>query len=142
HYRYKLAWLAALREAAAGWLAAEPQARLALLGDWNVVPRDEDVWDIAAFAGATHVTPAEREAFFAFADCGLREVTREHLPAPHTYTYWDYQGLSFPKDYGMRIDFAYASPTLAGLTTAVAIDREERKGKGASDHVPVVLEVA
>ena len=59
-----------------------------------------------------------------------------------TYTYWDYTRLSFPKDYGMRIDFAYLSPALADRVTGVSIDREERKGEGASDHVPVLIEVA
>ncbi|UFU06060.1 exodeoxyribonuclease III [Ruania halotolerans] len=137
HYTYKLRWLDALREAAAGW--AESGAPVGLLGDWNVAPRDEDVWDIAVFEGSTHVSAAERAAFDAFADAGYREVTREHLP--QVYTYWDYQRLRFPKNEGMRIDFAWATAALADRVRAVAVDREERKGKGASDHVPVVLDV-
>jgi len=138
HYEYKLRWLAALRDQAAQWTAAgEP---LALMGDWNVAPLDEDVWDIAVFDGATHVSPPEREAFAAFADAGLVEVTREL--APGKYTYWDYQRLRFPRNEGMRIDFAWTSPALAEHVQQVWIDRDERKGKGASDHVPVVLELA
>jgi exodeoxyribonuclease-3 len=172
HYTYKLAWLDALRDTAADWLRTDPQAQIALLGDWNVVPLDTDVWDMAPFDGATHVSPPERAAFAAFgpaspgapapatapggtaslaapapatapggttAGAGYREVTREHLPAPHTYTYWDYKALAFPKDFGMRIDFAWATPALAERVTSVVIDRDERKGKGASDHVPVIL---
>jgi exodeoxyribonuclease-3 len=100
------------------------------------------VWDIDFFAGRTHVTPAERDAFTAFAAAGYTEVSRAHLPAEHTYTYWDYQQLRFPKNQGMRIDFTYASPALAARVTGAAIVRDERKGKGASDHVPVVLEIA
>jgi exodeoxyribonuclease III len=142
HYAYKLAWLAELRRAAGGWLDADPDAQVALLGDWNVIPLDTDVYDPAAFAGHTHVTPAERDAFAAFAEAGYTEVTREHVPAEHTYTYWDYQQLAFPRNKGLRIDFAYASPALRRRVTAVAIDRDERKGKGASDHVPVVLDLA
>ncbi|GAA1719484.1 exodeoxyribonuclease III [Isoptericola hypogeus] len=142
HYAYKLAWLGALRRAAADWLADDAAAQVALVGDWNVIPLDTDVYDPAAFAGHTHVTPAEREAFAAFADAGYAEVTREHLPAEHTYTYWDYQQLAFPRNKGLRIDFAYTSPALRERVTGVVIDRDERKGKGASDHVPVIVDLA
>ena len=141
HYRYKLAWLAALRTAAAGWLADEPTAQVALVGDWNVAPLDTDVWDRAVFAGRTHVSAAERAALAAFVDAGYTETTRVHVPAEHTYTFWDYQQLRFARDEGMRIDLAYASPTLAERVTGVRIVREERKGAGPSDHVPVVLDV-
>jgi exodeoxyribonuclease-3 len=57
------------------------------------------------------------------------------------YTYWDYTQLRFPKKQGMRIDFVLASPTLAKRVTGAMIDRQERKGKGASDHAPVVVEL-
>ena len=83
-----------------------------------------------------------RQAFAALADAGYTEVSRVHLPAEHTYTYWDYQQLRFPRNEGMRIDLTYASPALAAAVTGVTIERNERKGKGPSDHVPVVLEVA
>jgi exodeoxyribonuclease III len=142
HYAYKLAWLEGLRVDAAGWLAADRSAPVALLGDWNVIPHDTDVWDVTAFDGHTHISPAERAAFAAFEDVGYTEVTREHVPAEHTYTYWDYQQLAFPRDKGLRIDFAYASPALRERVSAVTIDRDERKGKGASDHVPVVVDLA
>ena len=145
HYAYKLDWLARLREAAAGWVdpaTGDPSAQVALVGDWNVIPLDTDVWDVTAFEGHTHVTPAEREAFFSFADVGYTEVSRVHVPDEGKYTYWDYQQLAFPKNRGLRIDFAYTSPALTSRVTQVSIDREERKGKGASDHVPVVLDLA
>jgi exodeoxyribonuclease-3 len=64
------------------------------------------------------------------------------VPDEGKYTYWDYQQLAFPKNRGLRIDFAWTSPALTARVTDVRIDREERKGKGASDHVPVVLDVA
>ena len=138
HYMYKLDWLRVLRDDVAAWLEEEPDLPLALVGDWNVAPRDEDVWDMSVFEGATHVSSPEREAFAAFAEAGMREVTRERVT---NYTYWDYQKLRFPRNEGMRIDFVYASPALAGRVTGAAIDRDERKGKGASDHVPVIVEV-
>ncbi|MDR2566977.1 MAG: exodeoxyribonuclease III [Bifidobacteriaceae bacterium] len=142
HMAYKLRFLRTLADDAASWLAANPSAQIALVGDFNVAPLDTDVWDPAAFEGLTHVSPAERAAFAALAEAGFREVTREHLPAEHLYTQWDYQQLRFAKDEGMRIDFAYCSPALADRVTSVAIIRDERKGKGASDHVPVELTIA
>jgi len=141
HYAYKLTWLSALRDTAASWLRDDPAAQVALMGDWNVIPLDTDVYDPAAFAGHTHVSPPEREAFAAFAGAGYAEVTREHLPAEHTYTYWDYQQLAFPRNKGLRIDFAYASPALRERVRGVVVDRDERKGKGASDHVPVIVDL-
>lgn len=137
HYAYKLDWLGKLAEHVEAALAADPLARIALVGDWNVAPLDEDVWDISVFEGATHVSAPERAAFTRFADLGMTEVTRELVT---NYTYWDYQKLRFPRNEGMRIDFVYASPALAALVTDAEIDRDERKGKGASDHVPVTVE--
>ncbi len=137
HYSYKLAWLAALRADARSWLEMDPQARIALVGDWNVAPTDDDVWDMGFFEGRTHVSPPERAAFAAFAEDGWVEVTR---PRVTNYTYWDYQQLRFPRNEGMRIDFVYASPALAAAVTGAQIDRNERKGKGASDHVPVIVD--
>ena len=145
HYAYKLEWLAQLKAQAEGWLAAAPGAtgaQVALVGDWNVAPRDTDVWDLAFFADQTHITPPERAAFAAFADAGYIEVTREHIPEDRKYTYWDYQQLRFPRNEGMRIDFAYVTPAVAARTTGVVIERNERKGKAPSDHVPVVLDLA
>ena len=142
HLLYKLDWLAALREAGAGWLASDPQAQVALMGDWNIAPLDEDVWSTAYYAGRTHVSPQERAAFSAVVDAGFADVTREHTPGPGTFTYWDYTQLAFPKRRGMRIDFCLGSPALAARVEGAFIDREERKGKGASDHAPVVVDLA
>jgi exodeoxyribonuclease-3 len=141
HYTYKLEWLARLRDHAAAELAADSAAQIALVGDWNVAPLDEDVWDPEVFEGKTHTSGPERLAFAAFDGAGFREVTREHTPGPGVYTYWDYTGLSFPKRKGMRIDFQLHSPALAARVTGASIDREERKGKGASDHAPVVVDL-
>jgi exodeoxyribonuclease III len=139
HYRYKLEWLEALRAAAGGWLTADPDAELALVGDWNIAPLDSDVWDMSVFEGATHVSEPERAAFRALEDAGFAEVTRTF--APQQYTYWDYQRLRFPRNEGMRIDFIHASPELAAHVVGAAIHRDERKGKAPSDHVPVVIDI-
>ncbi|MFD3684521.1 exodeoxyribonuclease III [Nocardiopsis sp. NPDC058631] len=139
HYAYKLRWLKALREAGAARLAQDPDAQIAYVGDFNIAPQDEDVWDIAAFEGSTHVTAPERAAFEELVGTGFGEVVREHTPGPGVYTYWDYKGLAFPKRRGMRIDFVLASPALRARVSGASIDREERKGKGASDHAPVIV---
>jgi exodeoxyribonuclease-3 len=142
HMPYKIEWLSRLKTCAAQWLAEDPDRQIALMGDWNIAPLDEDVWDMAFFEGRTHVSPGERTAFQGFLDAGFVDVVRPHAPGPGVYTYWDYQQLRFPKRQGMRIDFVLGSPALAAQVTGAAIDREERKGKGASDHAPVVVELA
>jgi exodeoxyribonuclease-3 len=140
HYAYKLQWFEALRAAVAGDAAGDRP--FAVLGDYNVAPTDEDVYDRAAFEGSTHVTPAERAALASLREAGLTDVVPRPLKYDHPYTYWDYTQLRFPKKEGMRIDFVLASPALAARVTGASIDREERKGKGASDHAPVIVELA
>ncbi|MDT3767016.1 exodeoxyribonuclease III [Gleimia hominis] len=136
HYQYKLEFLNNLANYTRGYLE-KSTTPLALVGDWNVAPLDEDVWDISVFEGDTHVSEPERMAFNQFSRLGMKELTREYVT---NYTYWDYQKLRFPKNEGMRIDFVYASPDLAERAIGADIDRNERKGKGASDHVPVIVD--
>ncbi|TQM30060.1 exodeoxyribonuclease III [Nocardia bhagyanarayanae] len=140
HYAYKLEWLETLRANAATWLTEDPQAKIALVGDWNIAPTDDDVWSPAFFTGKTHTSQPERDAFNAIVDTGFADVMRPFAPGPGVYTYWDYTQLRFPRKEGMRIDFVLASPALAAATRDAGVDREERKGKGASDHAPVVAE--
>lgn len=139
HLDYKLTWLQALAGQVRQWSAAD--LPLAVMGDFNIAPHDEDVWSMEYFAERTHVSPAERAAFRSLLDSGLQDVVRPHAPGPGTYTYWDYQRLRFPKRQGMRIDFVLGSASFAARVAGAAIDREERKGTGASDHAPVVVEV-
>ncbi len=137
HYHYKLEWLARLREAAGPWLAEDT----ALVGDWNIAPHDEDVFDMAAFAKDTHVTPPERAAFQGFLDDGYADVVRPHAPGPGVYTYWDYYRQRFERNRGMRIDFVLGSSGFADRVTGAFVDRDERAGTGASDHAPVVVDL-
>ena len=141
HMDYKLEWLERLRATAGTWVAQDPAQPVALVGDWNVAPQDEDVWDMAFFEGKTHVSAPERAAFQAILDAGFTDVARPHTPGPGTYTYWDYTQLRFPKRQGMRIDFVLGSPAFASRVETASIDREERKGKGASDHAPVIVDL-
>ncbi len=139
HYAYKLEWLDRLAGITADTLENEPEVPLALMGDFNIAPLDTDVWDINFFAGSTHVSKEERQAFEAFEQIGLRDVVRPHVP--DGYTYWDYQQLRFPRNEGMRIDFVLGSESFAERVKSASIERDERKGEGPSDHVPVVVEL-
>ena len=139
HYAYKLAWLAALRDTVAEDLRATD--RLAVVGDFNVAPTDDDVWDPAVFAHATHVTPAERAALGELRAAGLVDVVPRPLKYDRPFTYWDYRAGMFHKNLGMRIDLVYATPEVAGAVEDAYVDREARKGKGPSDHAPVVVDI-
>jgi exodeoxyribonuclease-3 len=139
HYAYKLRWLDAL--GAAVTVDAAGERPFAVLGDFNIAPTDEDVWDRSAFDGLTHVTPAERTALEALRGLGLSDVVPRPLKYDHPYTYWDYRQLCFPKNRGMRIDLVYGNKAFAGAVKDSYVDREERKGKGASDHAPVVVDL-
>ncbi|AIA06874.1 exodeoxyribonuclease III [Streptomyces noursei] len=139
HYAYKLGWFEALKTAVAGDAAGGRP--FAVLGDFNVAPTDDDVWDPAVFEGLTHVTPAERAALAALREAGLSDVVPRPLKYDRPYTYWDYRQLAFPKNRGMRIDLVYGNAPFAKAVSDAYVDREERKGKGASDHAPVVVDL-
>ncbi len=136
HYRYKLAWLAALRTE----LAAEAQDAL-VCGDMNIAPTDADVFDPSAYAGHTHVTAPEREALASLRELGLRDVVRERWPTQRIFTYWDYRAGMFHRDLGMRIDLVLASAGVAGRVQAAWVDRQARKGSKPSDHAPVIVDL-
>jgi len=136
HYEYKLDWLGRLRN----HLDAHhtPDEYLVVLGDWNVIPTDDDVWSPAAFEGATHVSQPERDAIEHVKDWGLVDTLRERYPEPGIYSYWDYRNLDFPKGRGIRIDYLLSSRALAGRCSLDLIDRNGRKGEKPSDHTPVM----
>ncbi|MCO1660736.1 exodeoxyribonuclease III [Pseudonocardia humida] len=135
HYAYKLEWLAALRE------SVTKPATAVVAGDMNIAPTDADVWDPALFTESTHVTPPEREALAGLLGIGLHDVFRDRWPDPHLYTYWDYQKGRFHQDKGMRIDLVLAGDDPAGRVAAAWVDRKARKGKGPSDHAPVIVDL-
>lgn len=144
HYAYKLAWLEALRktaEAETGGQQAGGARPFAIMGDYNVAPTDEDVYDPAEFAESTHVTEPERAALEALRTAGLSDVVPRPLKYDRPYTYWDYRRLCFPKNLGMRIDLVYGNAPFASAVKDAYVDREQRKGKGASDHAPVVVDL-
>jgi exodeoxyribonuclease III len=136
HYRYKLAWLAALRD----MVAAGPEATV-VCGDMNIAPTDADVFDPDAYVGQTHVTPSEREALAELQGLGLRDVVRDRWPNERVFTYWDYRAGMFHQDLGMRIDLVLAGAPVADRVRAAWVDRHARKGSGPSDHAPVIVDL-
>ena len=140
HYIYKLAWLEALRVTLSQDL--DTHDRLAVLGDFNVAPTDDDVWDRSRFDGSTHVTEPERAGLAALRELDLQDVIPRPLKYDHPFTYWDYRAGAFHKNLGMRIDLVYATAAVVIEVQDAYVDREARKGTGPSDHAPVVVDLA
>jgi exodeoxyribonuclease-3 len=140
HYTRKLEWLGVLRS----WLetTASPTEPLALLGDFNVAPEDRDVWSIAAFAGATHVTEPERLAVHRLLDWGMVDAFRALYDQDRLYTYWDYRRGDFHQHRGMRIDLVLVTQPVADRVIWALVDRNARKGQQPSDHAPVFIDLA
>ena len=136
HYRYKLDWLAVLKQA-----VRSGPADAVVCGDMNIAPTDNDVFDPKAYVGQTHVTEPERAALAALRDTGLHDVVGRPLKYDRPFTYWDYRAGMFHKNMGMRIDRVYATAVVADAVTDAYVDRDARKGKGPSDHAPLVVDV-
>jgi exodeoxyribonuclease-3 len=137
HYQYKLAWLERLRDV----VAAGDPGNTVVMGDVNIAPSDEDVFDPDAYIGQTHVTPPERAALADLEAVGLHDVVRDRWPTERVFTYWDYRAGMFHQDLGMRIDLVLAGSAVADRVQAAWVDRKARKGKGPSDHAPVIVDL-
>jgi exodeoxyribonuclease-3 len=138
-YAFKLAWYGRLRR----WLDThhQPDAPVIVCGDMNVAPTDLDVHDPVAWHERIHTSTPERAALADVLGFGLTDVFRHLHPELKAYSWWDYRGVDFFKDRGLRIDHVYATaPALSRMRTA-RIDRDARKGKDASDHAPVIVEL-
>lgn len=141
---YKLEWLRVLEGHAKQWLQDDPDAQIALVGDWNVAPQDDDVWDIQLFkeGGYTHVSEPERAAFHAFIeDSKLPGRGAPAPPRPRRLHLLGLQAAALPQEGGHAHRLPAVLPALAARVQDAWIDRDERKGKGASDHAPVVIEI-
>ena len=150
HFDYKLRFLDAVRaQAVAERATLGPDAPYGLLGDYNVAPLDSDVWDIAAFDGATHVSAPERAALAALREANPAAPLLDVMPRASAdpadrrppYTFWEMRMLGFQKGRGMRIDLALVSESLARSVQSVWVDRDARRGEGPSDHAPLVLDI-
>ncbi|MBW7930635.1 MAG: exodeoxyribonuclease III [Gammaproteobacteria bacterium] len=134
-YEYKLRWLEALRGQLAGELARHP--KLAVVGDFNIVPEDRDIYDPEAWRGKILCSEPEREQLRALFALGLVDVFRCLEQPEAAYSWWDYRAAAFRRNRGMRIDLILASPALAAKLGASGIDRGPRGREKPSDHTPV-----
>ncbi|HVF72453.1 MAG TPA: exodeoxyribonuclease III [Chthoniobacterales bacterium] len=135
-YEYKMKWYGRLRSC----LKREAAEAVVVGGDFNVAPKDEDVYDPDLWRGAIMCSDAERKAFNELCRIGLSDTLRLHHPETGLFTWWDYRMLSFPKNRGLRIDAVLASERLTKKCTGSGIEREMRKGKEPSDHAPIWAE--
>jgi len=99
------------------------------------------VFDPDAYVGQTHVTEPERAALAELQSLGLHDVVRDRWPDERVFTYWDYRAGMFHQDLGMRIDLVLATAPVATRVEAAWVDRHARKGKGPSDHAPVIVDL-
>lgn len=138
-YEYKLAWLDRLAAHVAATVAPDEPAVVA--GDFNIAPSDADLWDPAAFVGATHVTEAERGALDRLCRWGMTDLFRSVHDTPGLFSWWDYRAGDFHEGRGMRIDLVLGTSAVAAAVRWAIIDRNARKGKQPSDHAPVVVDI-
>jgi exodeoxyribonuclease-3 len=138
-FAYKLGWLKALNT----WLSGELEqnVRLALLGDFNIAPADEDVHDPKAWEGQNLVSPPERDAFQGLIGLGLSDSFRMFEQAPKTFSWWDYRMMGFRRNAGMRIDHILLSDALKEKCSASTVDKEPRTWEQPSDHAPVIATI-
>jgi exodeoxyribonuclease III len=139
-YRYKLDWLAALRERLADELTRH--ALLLVVGDFNITPEDRDVHDPRLWAGRVLCSEPERAALRALLDLGLSDVFRRFPQPDNTFSWWDYRGAAFRRNQGLRIDLMLASAKLSQMCDSCTVDKGPRGWERPSDHVPVISEFA
>jgi exodeoxyribonuclease-3 len=137
-YKYKLDWLAALRDWLAGELARHE--RLVVLGDFNIAPEDRDVYDPVKWGDDVLCSGPERAALGEVMALGLSDVYRQFEQPENLFSWWDYRAAAFRRNAGLRIDLILASPALARACKASWIDREPRTWERPSDHTPVIAE--
>jgi exodeoxyribonuclease-3 len=135
-YTYKLNWLDALLNDVQATLDQHKQ--FALVGDFNIAPADEDVFDPVGWGETILCSPPERQRYQQLLKLGLADSFRLFEQAPKSYTWWDYRQLGFQKNKGLRIDHILLSKQIASKCSACVIDRAPRKKPQPSDHAPVI----
>lgn len=136
-FQYKLAWFRALTAYLEKELLRCPH--LAVLGDFNVAPADDDVYDAVAWGDGVLTSPAERSAFDVLLALGLHDSYGLFQKTAGTYTWWDYRMAAFRRNMGLRIDHILVTPALAGSCMAWEVDKMPRKLERPSDHAPVLV---
>jgi exodeoxyribonuclease-3 len=134
-YIYKLAWLDALRTWLTKELATNPN--VVVIGDFNIAPMDNDVYDPDEWRGKILCSDDERTRLRNIESVGFTDSFRLFEQPDNTFSWWDYRAAAFRRKRGLRIDLVLASAAMAGRCTASAIDPGPRKLERPSDHAPV-----
>lgn len=132
----KLLWFDRLRALVRGRHGADDWVVIG--GDFNVAPEARDVHDPEFWKMTVLFHPQARAALQRLCDAGFVDTFRLHHAEGGLYSWWDYRGVAFRRNLGLRIDLLLASTALARRCTAAEIDREARKGPNPSDHAPVL----
>jgi exodeoxyribonuclease-3 len=138
-FDYKLAWLDRLKEHAQTLLDSGVPALL--MGDYNVIPTDEDVYKPERWARDALFAPEAKRRYAELVGQGWTDAIRHLHPEERIYTFWHYWRNSFQRDAGIRIDHALLSPSLAKRLEAAGVDRNPRSWEKTSDHAPVWVEL-
>lgn len=139
-FDYKLRWMERLRLRMAEIAALEIPA--VVIGDYNVIPTDHDIWDRRAMADDALMQPESRAAYRRLLNAGWTDALGLHNPRGGVWTFWDYQAGAWQRDHGFRIDHALLSPELADRLLSAGVDKDHRGREKASDHAPVWVRVA
>ena len=135
-YQYKINWLRAF----VGFVRSESlqHNKLIVLGDFNIAPKDQDVYDAEAFRDKVLCTKQERELYRELLSLGLYDGLDEFLDGPERFTWWDYRMNAFRRKLGLRIDHILMSNAVHEQCGAVEVLKSFRKMERPSDHAPVM----
>ena len=139
-FERKLRWFERLEMYASGLIAAAIPALL--IGDFNVVPTDGDIYSTRSHRENALLQPEPRAAFARLLAQGWTDAVGDMHPGEPIYTYWDYKRDAWARDAGLRIDHLLVSPALLPRLIDGGVDRSVRGRAGASDHAPVWIELA
>lgn len=136
----KLDWFKALT--AYGETLLEFGMPAALIGDFNVMPRDLDVYNPAQWQDDALFRPEIRKAYRDLIATGWTDAVRSLHPDEQIFTFWKYLRNAYARDAGLRIDHCLLSPELAPHLTACGVDRHVRGWPKTSDHAPVWIDLS
>jgi len=139
-FAYKLKWLQRLADHAAELMAAG--VPVALVGDYNVVPTEADIYQPNSWQGDALVDPAARAAYAALVAQGWTDALAALPPSERPWTFWSYLRRRWEADKGLRIDHLLLTPDLAERLTTTGVDKGVRGEEGASDHAPTWIDLA
>lgn len=131
----KLDYLTEMRD----WFHTQRPEKAILVGDLNIAPRQDDVWNHKQLLKIVSHTPIEIEHLAQTQEAGgWVDVTRADIPQGLLYSWWSYRAKDWDiADKGRRLDHVWATPDIAGAAHSSKILREARGWEQPSDHAPV-----